>query len=191
MAKAALNMMTRTSSGEMFETDRILMTAVDTGWITDERPHHEKLPGSQRRGGTRRSTSSTGPRGSTTRSCSVRAAPTCSAASSRTTSRHPGDLKDSPHEQLESAEDFHARVAAATDDEGRLPVAIELMPGWDIFPFELDGLRIKPLEPLSRPRGLRAMVRTRPTARASSRRTPSERLDSCGATSGGCWSTAA
>ena len=27
----------------MFETDRILMTAVDTGWITDERPHHEKL----------------------------------------------------------------------------------------------------------------------------------------------------
>lgn len=43
MAKAALNMLTRTSAQEMFETDRILMTAVDTGWITDERPHHEKL----------------------------------------------------------------------------------------------------------------------------------------------------
>jgi NAD(P)-dependent dehydrogenase (short-subunit alcohol dehydrogenase family) len=43
VAKAALNMLTRTSAGEMFETDRILMTAVDTGWITDERPHHEKL----------------------------------------------------------------------------------------------------------------------------------------------------
>ncbi|MDT9591911.1 SDR family NAD(P)-dependent oxidoreductase [Nocardioides zeae] len=43
MAKAALNMLTRTSAGEMFETDQILMTAVDTGWITDERPHHEKL----------------------------------------------------------------------------------------------------------------------------------------------------
>jgi NAD(P)-dependent dehydrogenase (short-subunit alcohol dehydrogenase family) len=43
MAKAALNMMTRTSSAEMFETDRILMNAVDTGWITDERPHQEKL----------------------------------------------------------------------------------------------------------------------------------------------------
>ncbi len=43
MAKAALNMMTRTSAGEMFETDRILMNAVDTGWITDERPHQEKL----------------------------------------------------------------------------------------------------------------------------------------------------
>ena len=43
MAKAALNMLTRTSAGELFERDRILMTAVDTGWITDERPHHEKL----------------------------------------------------------------------------------------------------------------------------------------------------
>ncbi|WP_420177052.1 SDR family NAD(P)-dependent oxidoreductase [Luteococcus sp. OSA5] len=43
MAKAALNMLTRTSAEEMFETDRILMTAVDTGWITDERPHDEKL----------------------------------------------------------------------------------------------------------------------------------------------------
>ncbi len=43
MAKAALNMLTRTSAGEMFETDRILMTAVDTGWITDERPQPDKL----------------------------------------------------------------------------------------------------------------------------------------------------
>ncbi len=43
MAKAALNMMVRTGSQEMFERDRILMTAVDTGWITDERPHHTKL----------------------------------------------------------------------------------------------------------------------------------------------------
>ena len=37
MAKAALNMLTRTSSGELREKG-ILMTAVDTGWITDERP---------------------------------------------------------------------------------------------------------------------------------------------------------
>ena len=43
MAKAALNMLTRTSSGEMLERDRILMTAVDTGWITDERPHPTKM----------------------------------------------------------------------------------------------------------------------------------------------------
>jgi NAD(P)-dependent dehydrogenase (short-subunit alcohol dehydrogenase family) len=39
MAKAALNMLTRTSAQEMLEQDGILMTAVDTGWITDERPH--------------------------------------------------------------------------------------------------------------------------------------------------------
>ncbi|GAA1473835.1 SDR family NAD(P)-dependent oxidoreductase [Corynebacterium felinum] len=38
MAKAALNMLTRTSSAELFEHG-ILMTSVDTGWITDERPH--------------------------------------------------------------------------------------------------------------------------------------------------------
>ncbi len=38
MAKAALNMLTRTSAKELL-TDGILMTSVDTGWITDERPH--------------------------------------------------------------------------------------------------------------------------------------------------------
>jgi len=42
MAKAALNMLTRTSAAELF-TDGILMTAVDTGWITDERPHYTKV----------------------------------------------------------------------------------------------------------------------------------------------------
>ncbi|QIJ65939.1 SDR family NAD(P)-dependent oxidoreductase [Streptomyces sp. JB150] len=42
-AKAAMNMVTRTSAQEMYETDRILMTSVDTGWITDERPHFDKL----------------------------------------------------------------------------------------------------------------------------------------------------
>ena len=43
MSKAALNMLTRTSAQEMFDADAILMTAVDTGWITDERPHAMKL----------------------------------------------------------------------------------------------------------------------------------------------------
>jgi NAD(P)-dependent dehydrogenase (short-subunit alcohol dehydrogenase family) len=43
MAKAALNMLTRTSAQEMLESDGILMTAVDTGWITDERPHPTKM----------------------------------------------------------------------------------------------------------------------------------------------------
>jgi NAD(P)-dependent dehydrogenase (short-subunit alcohol dehydrogenase family) len=42
MSKAALNMLTLTSAAEML-TDGILMTAVDTGWITDERPHHTKV----------------------------------------------------------------------------------------------------------------------------------------------------
>jgi NAD(P)-dependent dehydrogenase (short-subunit alcohol dehydrogenase family) len=41
MAKAALNMLTRTSAVDMFG-DGILMTSVDTGWITDERPHPTK-----------------------------------------------------------------------------------------------------------------------------------------------------
>ena len=43
MAKAAVNMLTRTSARELFEKDRILMTSVDTGWITDERPHPTKV----------------------------------------------------------------------------------------------------------------------------------------------------
>ena len=41
MAKAALNMLTRTSAPELL-SDGILMTSVDTGWITDERPHPTK-----------------------------------------------------------------------------------------------------------------------------------------------------
>jgi NAD(P)-dependent dehydrogenase (short-subunit alcohol dehydrogenase family) len=43
MAKAALNMLTRTSASELLATDGILMTSVDTGWITDERPHPTKV----------------------------------------------------------------------------------------------------------------------------------------------------
>lgn len=43
MAKAALNMLTPTSAAEMLEQDGIHMTAVDTGWITDERPHPTNL----------------------------------------------------------------------------------------------------------------------------------------------------
>ena len=37
MAKAALNMMTRTA-GSHYAQSNIYMTAVDTGWITDENP---------------------------------------------------------------------------------------------------------------------------------------------------------
>lgn len=42
MAKAALNMMTRTSGLE-YQLDGIFMTAVDTGWVTDERPHSQAV----------------------------------------------------------------------------------------------------------------------------------------------------
>eukprot|EP00039_Didymoeca_costata_P011961 m.170636 g.170636 ORF g.170636 m.170636 type:complete len:106 (-) comp15341_c1_seq2:2122-2439(-) len=45
MAKAALNMMTRTSAAH-YAQHNIFMTAVDTGWITDENPlekHEERL----------------------------------------------------------------------------------------------------------------------------------------------------
>ncbi len=42
MAKAALNMLTRTSAKELL-TAGILMTSVDTGWITDERPHPTRM----------------------------------------------------------------------------------------------------------------------------------------------------
>lgn len=43
MQKAGLNMITRTAAEEMFVTDGILMTSVDTGWVTDERPWDAKL----------------------------------------------------------------------------------------------------------------------------------------------------
>jgi len=39
MAKAALNMMTRTSAVD-YAKDGIFMNSVDTGWVTDEDPHH-------------------------------------------------------------------------------------------------------------------------------------------------------
>ncbi|MEV5827415.1 SDR family oxidoreductase [Spirillospora sp. NPDC052242] len=41
MAKAALNMMTRTSAAD-YAAAGVHMTSVDTGWVTDERPHPDK-----------------------------------------------------------------------------------------------------------------------------------------------------
>ena len=38
MAKAALNMLTRTSSEDLAQKSRIYMNSVDTGWINDENP---------------------------------------------------------------------------------------------------------------------------------------------------------
>ncbi len=42
-------------------------------------------------------------------------------------------------------EEFHAYALAAADPDGRLPLA--RMTGWDISPFEQDGLRTNPLRP--------------------------------------------
>lgn len=49
MAKAALNMMTRTSA-EDYAGDGIFMNSVDTGWITDENPYPKKTHLQQDRG---------------------------------------------------------------------------------------------------------------------------------------------
>ncbi|QIR38668.1 SDR family oxidoreductase [Tolypothrix sp. PCC 7910] len=49
MAKAALNMMTRTSAAD-YARDRIFMNSVDTGWITNENPHPKKTHLQQTRG---------------------------------------------------------------------------------------------------------------------------------------------
>src|SRR6185369_12024562 len=44
-----------------------------------------------------------------------------------------------------SPEEFYAQALAAADDAGRLPLA--RMTGWDISPFEPEGLRVSPLRP--------------------------------------------
>src|SRR5450631_1274788 len=48
----------------------------------------------------------------------------------------------------ETIEDYYARVEAAADDTGRLPMNAE-MQAWEVFPFESAGLRLKPLDPLT------------------------------------------
>jgi diadenosine tetraphosphate (Ap4A) HIT family hydrolase len=45
----------------------------------------------------------------------------------------------------ETPEELFTRAAAAAGPDGRLPVAPAA--AWDIFPFELDGLTVKRLEP--------------------------------------------
>jgi diadenosine tetraphosphate (Ap4A) HIT family hydrolase len=44
-----------------------------------------------------------------------------------------------------SPEEFYARAMQAADEEGRLPLS--RMTGWQVFPFEPDGLRVAPLAP--------------------------------------------
>lgn len=49
MAKAALNMMTRTA-GDDYAQDSIYMTSVDTGWVTDENPTPKRERGQEQGG---------------------------------------------------------------------------------------------------------------------------------------------
>lgn len=51
-------------------------------------------------------------------------------------------------------EDFHAHVMGEANAEGRLPLS--RMTGWEIFPFERDGLRVVPLDPPQLPEPPRA-----------------------------------
>jgi diadenosine tetraphosphate (Ap4A) HIT family hydrolase len=44
----------------------------------------------------------------------------------------------------ETIEDYYARVSDAADDEGRLAIAADIV-GWDVFPFEPEGLSLEPL----------------------------------------------
>src|SRR4051812_30663788 len=49
----------------------------------------------------------------------------------------------------ETIEDYYSRVLAAADDERRIAIDSGDIPTWDIFPFEGDGLRLKPIERLA------------------------------------------
>ncbi|MBT9253977.1 hypothetical protein KMZ32_16145 [Phycicoccus sp. MAQZ13P-2] len=44
----------------------------------------------------------------------------------------------------ESAEEYAARIAAAQDADGRLRLDPDGVLAWDVFPFEAEGLRVKP-----------------------------------------------
>ena len=63
MAKAALNMMTRTAATD-YHSDGIHMNSVDTGWVTDEDPCRSRRGRSSSSAFTRRSISWTAPRAS-------------------------------------------------------------------------------------------------------------------------------
>ncbi|HEV7147226.1 MAG TPA: hypothetical protein VGN48_09540 [Pedococcus sp.] len=46
----------------------------------------------------------------------------------------------------ESAADYHARIRTHGDADGRLALPAGGIPYWEVFPFELEGLRLKPVE---------------------------------------------
>lgn len=53
-----------------------------------------------------------------------------------------------------SPQEFYSHAIQAADDEGRLPLS--RMTGWEVFPFEQEGLRVVPLAPPVLPEPARA-----------------------------------
>jgi hypothetical protein len=53
-----------------------------------------------------------------------------------------------------SPDDFYANATSSADDEGRVPLS--RMTGWEIFPFEPEGLRVVPLRAPELPEPARA-----------------------------------
>ncbi len=96
MAKAALNMIVRTSAPD-YARDGIYLNAVDTGWVTDEDPAHLAERKVEEHAFSPRSTSSTARPASSPRS-STGSGPgsTRPACSSRTTGRRPGSADGPP-----------------------------------------------------------------------------------------------
>ncbi len=50
---------------------------------------------------------------------------------------------------LEGIEDYVARIEAELDEDRRLALDPAGIPGWEVFPFEAEGLRLKPLDRLA------------------------------------------
>lgn len=47
----------------------------------------------------------------------------------------------------ETAADYHARISAHLDEERRLGLPGDGIPYWEVFPFEAEGLRLRPVAP--------------------------------------------
>jgi hypothetical protein len=56
----------------------------------------------------------------------------------------------------ESIDQYYARVVQAAGEDGRIPIEAGDIASWDIFPFEAEGLRLKPIAPLSETEEARA-----------------------------------
>jgi hypothetical protein len=56
----------------------------------------------------------------------------------------------------ETIEQYYARVVHAAGEDGRILIESGGIASWDIFPFEAEGLRLKPIAPLSEAEEARA-----------------------------------